>query len=217
MAYTVAWNASSPDGATTNASTIDTEFHDLKNSITERMNNVLLNAWQTDANDPKTLDPAAMATYPISQLNGTPQVAVVYASGDITVTSGVGLVLLWDAETLDTGGFHSTSTNTGRLTVTTAGYYRLVTSIVVTAGSGGSFAAVDVTIRFQKNGSSNIRQVYVPVIASDLTTLFMSEVVLAAADDYYEVTISQSSGVNLIVESGSSISAFSIEKLNGTT
>jgi hypothetical protein len=212
-AYSVAWNEATPAGSSTNANTIDTEFHNLKISIKERMNNVLLNAWETDANEPKTLDPTAMATYPISQLNGTPQVALVYSDAHLTVTSGVGLVLLWNSETLDTGSFHSTSTNTGRLTVTTAGYYRLAASIRVLAGSGAS----DITVSIQKNGSAIIRSVETPVIASDNTNLYMNEVVLAAATDYYEVTISQTSGVNMTVRGGATLSAFSIERLNGTT
>jgi hypothetical protein len=45
----------------------------------------------------------------------------------------------------------------------------------------------------------------------------MNEVVLAAATDYYEVTISQTSGVNMTVRGGATLSAFSIERLNGTT
>ncbi len=61
MAYSIVWNESSPVGASVSAADIDAEIQNFKISIRERMNNILLNTWETDANDPKTLDPAALS------------------------------------------------------------------------------------------------------------------------------------------------------------
>jgi hypothetical protein len=208
MAYSIAWDASSPVGSSTNANTIDTEFQNLKTSIQERMNNILSNAWETDANDPKAIDVSAIA--------GQPDVALVYSSATLTLVTATPLILLWNTETLDTGNptteFHSTSTNTGRMTITTAGYYRIVGLIQIYAGAN----AGDVTLRLKKNGTS-IRASLDPVIALDNMTMHINEVVLAAAADYYELEGEQASGVNMSVIGGATTSMFSIERINGTT
>lgn len=205
-AYSVAWNEDAPVGSTTDASTIDTEIQNLKTSIRERMNNILHSTgdWGTDGEEPKLVDIAALA--------GTPVVASVYSSGALTLETGVALNLLWNSEALDTATLHSTSTNTDRFTIITAGYYRLVASIQVQAGS----AAGDIALRLRKNGA-NIRIVYTPVIASDNTSLYINEVVLAAAADYYDLQMHQTSGQAMNIGYGINGSMFSIEKLNGTT
>jgi len=209
-AYSVAWNEASPVGASTNANTIDTELQDLKKSVRERMNQILdsSTAWETDAQDPKLLDVGAIA--------GQPDVAVVFNVGNQTALTAVTLTLLWDSETLDTGNptteFHSTSVNTSRMTITTAGYYRLHANIILVAGAN----AIDVLLSLRKNGSI-IRRAETPVIASDVVMLSIDEVVLAAAADFYEVSIFQGSGVSMTITGGAAFSAFSIERLNGTT
>ena len=215
MAYTVAWNEASPAGSSTNANTIDTEFQNLKVSIRERMNDILHSTgdWGTDGEQPKVLNLAAALGGPnVAQLIGTPEVAVVYAAGAQVATTGSTITLLWSSETLDTTGLHSTSTNTGRFTIITAGYYRLVASIRVVAGS----AAADASLRLRKNGS-DIRITEVPVIAADSMTMHINEIVLAAAADYFDLQFYQASGQSMTVTEGAGASAFSIERLNGTT
>jgi len=203
MVYAIAWNEAAPLGSV-NANTLETEIQNDKKAVRERMNDLCENTWETDANNPKTLAVSAIA--------GTPQVALAFSSSTLTLVSATPLILLWDSETLDTGSFHSTSTNTGRMTITTAAYYRLVGAIRVTAGAN----VADVTLRLKKNGTA-IRVLSTPVIALDATTLYMSEVVLAAATDYYELEGEQGSGVDMSVIGGETISAFSIERINGTT
>lgn len=58
MAYSVAWNESTPVGAATLASDIDLEIRNLKVSISERMSQLV--DWDTDATDPKVLLNAAL-------------------------------------------------------------------------------------------------------------------------------------------------------------
>jgi len=207
MVYSIAWNEASPAGASTNASTLDTELQNLKISLRERMNQLLdsSTAWETDANDPKLLDVLALA--------GTPEVAVVYDSTNPqVVTTGSTDIILWDTELLDTGGFHSTSTNTGRFTIVEAGYYRLIAHIQLVAGA----AAGQLTTQIRKNGT-NIRQNSTPSISGDLVVLVTSEIVLAAATDYYDVTLNHTTGVNVNITMSATTSFFSIERINGTT
>lgn len=204
-AYSIAWNESSPAGASTNASTLDTELQDLKKSVRERMNNLCENVWETDGNDPKTLAVSAIA--------GTPDLAVVYASGNLTVTSGVTLTVLWNTETIDTGALHSTSTNTGRFTIVTAAYYRITASILIVIGASSG----DASVFLRKNGSVIRGATVRAVISSETIDLTVSEIVLAAASDYYDVIVDQDTGVNATIIGGVTKSSFQIERINGTT
>lgn len=210
MAYAVAWNEASPAGGSTSASTIDTELQDLKKSVRERMNQVLdsSTAWETDGDDPKLLDVTALA--------GTPVLARVYPSGSQSVLTGVTLVTAFNSETIDTATFHDNSTNNSRLTVPTAGYYRI--GFHLTLSSGGSGTGQGVRIRILKNGSALLlsqREI------TDATTqeAYSSEILdLAAASDYYEVDILQSSGDTWTLTGGTGFATiFQIERLNGTT
>ena len=56
MAYSIAWNEAAPVGASVSASTLDTELQNLKKSVRERMNDILGNVWETDADNPKAID-----------------------------------------------------------------------------------------------------------------------------------------------------------------
>jgi len=205
-AYSVAWNESSPVGSSTNANTIDTEFHNLKISMRERMNQLLHSstAWETDGDDPKLLDVLALA--------GTPELAVVHSAASLVVTTGSTDQLLWDTELIDTGTFHSTSTNSDRFTIVEAGYYRLRANIQVQMGANGG----TVQLLMDKNGTLiNSRQFDVP--AADFASIGIDHIVLAAATDYYDLAISQSTGTSVTITGGATVSTFEIERINGTT
>jgi len=61
MAYTQVWDNSTPDGAIVQAATLDTEIQNLKKAITERMNDLVgATNWETDAVDPKQIQPASI-------------------------------------------------------------------------------------------------------------------------------------------------------------
>ena len=207
MVYSVAWNEASPAGASTNANTLDTELQNLKISIRERMDNILHASgdWGTDGEEPKLLDVLALA--------GTPEVAVVWHNANQTVVSGTPLDLAWNQELLDTGGFHDNSTNPERFTIVEAGYYRITTSLRVTAGA----AAGQFTCSLLENGVS-IRATSHPSINLDIFNIILTEIVLAAAADEYRINVSHATGVNMLV-AGVTVtqSTFQIERINGTT
>jgi len=52
MAYSIAWDETSPDGSTTPANQIDTELQNIKVSVRERLEDVFPD-WDNDAVDPK--------------------------------------------------------------------------------------------------------------------------------------------------------------------
>lgn len=74
MAYTQVWDNSTPDGAIVQAATLDTEIQNLKKAITERMNDLVgATNWETDAVDPKLIQPASIDSaafiYGVYELN----------------------------------------------------------------------------------------------------------------------------------------------------
>ena len=206
MAYSIAWNESSPAGSSTNANTLDTELQDQKKAVRERMNDILHSstAWETDAHDPKLLDRAAIA--------GTPSVAQVTHNSDQSLTTGVALTLAFDTEILDTASYHDPSTNNSRLVTSAAGYYRISCSIRVTAGASGAF----ILTALAKNGV-NYHIVSDELAATDILNIKFSVIVLAAASDFWEVTMIQVSSTTWTVGQDIERTIFSIEKLDGTT
>ena len=148
----------------------------------------------------------------VSAIAGTPSVARVYGANQ-TIVDTVTLTVAWNNEDIDTASYHDNSTNNSRLTVAVAAYYRVTAHIQITAGS----AAFDITIGVNQNGSAVGPTVRTPVIASDITSLVVSEIFLAAATDYFEIKIDQSSGQNMTMTGGNAGSMFSIERINGTT
>ena len=206
MAYAIAWNEAAPAGASVNASTIDTEFQNLKKSLRERMNDLTENTWETDANNPKTLSVSALA--------GTPNLAVVYTGANFSIASGGGVTIDFVQETLDTGSFHDNSTNPSRLTITTAAYYRLTISLEISIGATVPTVA---TLQLRKNGTKIAQTTKRHITASTVAAHTLSYIVLAAADDYYEAFVVQSSGDTWSTLDDAEEAWFMIERINGTT
>jgi hypothetical protein len=76
-----------------------------------------------------------------------PPMCRVYNTGNISPYSSLSAIT-WDNENFDTDGMHSTSTNTNRITVTTAGIYLFVLRVNVTATTFSGWP------NLRKNGTS---------------------------------------------------------------
>ena len=207
MPYSISWDESSPIGASTAASTIDTELQQLKESVRERMNDLLdsSTAWETDADNPKLLD--------VTALVGTPKAAHAGTNTGLSIPDGVITALAYAQEVFDTGTFHDNSTNNTRMTIAIAGYYRLSANVGLVSGSAAGAASV--TIR--KNGSSSLVTNIAVFGTVENQTIAISVIVLAAATDYYEITVLQNTGQPFLSLNGNANCNFMIEKLDGTT
>ena len=209
MAYSISWDESSPAGASTQAATIDTEIQQLKQSVRERMNDILdsSTAWETDADNPKLLDGAAI-------VKEVPSCARVYPSGSTSLTNGVTILIPWDTENFDTDSYHDNSTNNSRLTIPSDGYYRLGASFRI--NSGGT-AGITFVIRLLKNNA----QLFLSerrIDSAGFDQSFSIDMLdLASTNDYYEIDIRQASGGNWTLYGGTGfVSFFQIERLYGT-
>lgn len=207
MAYSISWDESSPAGASTQAATIDTELQQLKQSVRERMNDLLDSStvWETDGDNPKLLDVTALA--------GTPKAAHAGTNTGLSIPDGSITALAYAQEVFDTGTFHDNSTNNTRMTIAIAGYYRLSANVGLVSGS--SAGAASVTIR--KGGSSGLVTNIAVFGTVENQTIAISVIVLAAATDYYEVTVLQNTGQTFTSLNGNANCNFMIEKLDGTT
>ena len=121
----------------------------------------------------------------------------VYNSGNLTVANATAYAIPFNSEHFDTDGLHSTSTNTSRITISTAGVYSIGGNIRCAAnGTGGR----DLYILL--NGTTALAQVG---FNGSATTANVSQIQVHSiwkleANDYIQLFFYQTSGGNLNIE-----------------
>lgn len=125
--------------------------------------------------------------------NGLARVQVMHNTTQ-SITSSTWTALLFNSEDHDTGGMHSTSSNTSRLTVPSggaAGAFLLHAAAAFAANATGVRG-----IRFRKNGGALSGEFHVQgfSVSSVGPLIQMSTLVVLAAADYVEVEVFQDSG-----------------------
>lgn len=118
--------------------------------------------------------------------------ARVYNSADISVANTTMSALTFNSERYDldpNGAIHDTSSNTGRLTVRTAGKYLFLATVRWASNSTGYRLA-----SLRSNGTQTIATVTDNAVNGDATVQQVSSVVDLAASDYVEVLVYQNSG-----------------------
>jgi hypothetical protein len=132
----------------------------------------------------------------------------LFNSGNLTITNNTITAATWDSETFDTDGFHSTSTNTNRITIPSgkAGYYRISSDISWQSNTTGARET-----RIRKNGSVIFYNYQ--SFASGEFVMGNNIIVNLAETDYIELVVFQTSGGNLTLYGGSTQSQLSAEFL----
>ena len=208
MAHTNSgWPTNIPAGSDA-LNTADDQLRRLRLDTKERMNDIV---------DDWTADPIVRKTLDVSRIVGDPDLAVVYTNAAFSLPSGATTIIDFVAETLDTGNptteFHSNSVNPSRLTITTAAYYRITASIQVTSSTNKDSAS----FHLKKNGVTiaSTRTLFDGV---DFTNqMFVTYIDLAAATDYYEISVFQDSSDAWATLDIASKAYFMIERIAGTT
>lgn len=116
MAYSVPWDESTPIGAITPVSDIDTVIQNVKVSIRERMEQISP-GWGNDLVDPKILNPQSINISEFLFLHG------MFGSVDIIFTAGPDLMDQWQ-EIVDIGGLWDGG-SPSRITFPSDSYYLL--------------------------------------------------------------------------------------------
>ena len=120
-------------------------------------------------------------------------------TGTQTINNSSWTMVTFDTEEYDTNGFHSTSTNTSRITIPSGkGGYYLLTSHIYVDNSGGAGRRGS---QFFKNGNyTNISFVEVAPTSGTYNGIVNTWIVNLAVGDYVEVGIWQTSGGSVSVD-----------------
>jgi hypothetical protein len=160
-------------------------------------NDTVLTADSTTATGLKWAAPSSGASYKgVSLFNTTSQ----------TVSNATDTILTFDSEAWDTDGFHSTSSNTSRITIPAGlGGKYLVTMNTSPAlsGTGGRY------MELYKNGARLINDIGVVGSASQYINVAGTFVVNLVATDYIEMLVYQDSGSSKTYNKGATTSPFS--------
>jgi hypothetical protein len=115
----------------------------------------------------------------------------IYNSTTQTLPNVTTTTLLWDSEIFDTDGYHSTVTNTSRITIPAGkgGYYQLTASVYFSIGASAGSRFCSIT----KNGT---RVIGLDISGQNDQTLNFSGIENLAVNDYIEFTIYHNYGSN---------------------
>lgn len=117
----------------------------------------------------------------------------VYNSSAQSLANNTGTVLTANSENFDNDSMHSTSVNTSRITIQTAGRYLVIAAVSFSANSTGNRQ-----VNFKKNGSGVAGGSLLDNSgASNSTAIVQVQSLVLAASDYVEVEATQRSGGNL--------------------
>lgn len=126
----------------------------------------------------------------------------VYNSANISIATGANTGLTFDGERYDPNGMHSTSTNTGRITISVPGIYLVIADIRFAANATGRRTGY-----LQINATTVIGRIVVPVNSGTVVTeMIVAAMYQFAAGDYVEAYVFQDSGGNLNVEASANTS-----------
>jgi hypothetical protein len=161
-------------------------------------NGQVLAADSTEATGVKWITPSASAFSGVSAFKSTNQ----------SVSNATNTVLTFDSESFDTNAYHSTSTNTSRITIPAgkAGYYNLTANIVFGTSSAGIRQ-----INFAKNGAAAIYTLQMSASSASETIVSVSYLIKLLEADYVEAFVYQTSGgsLNIIGNGAADFTTFS--------
>jgi len=104
--------------------------------------------------------------------------------------NSVATALTWDTEVVDTHGWHSTSSNTSRITPNVAGWVELKAFVHFAGNATGRRAAV----AKMNAGTANYGEIKAATSASGVSALVVREFLVNGSTDYLEVFGFQDSG-----------------------
>jgi hypothetical protein len=138
---------------------------------------------------------ATAATYVGCALN-------ISTSGQ-SIATNTGTSILFDTEVIDTDGFHSTSSNTDRITIPSgkAGKYLCTVAITMSANSTGARV-----VNLAKNGSTAYGMTF-PATSSGASFGYITYVLDLAVGDYITASMFHTAGTNLNVQGVNTVGA----------
>jgi hypothetical protein len=136
----------------------------------------------------------------------------LWNSTTVSAPNATETIMTFDSELFDTDGFHSTVSNTGRITIPTGkgGYYLVTGMIVFLASSGGMRSCA----LFKNGGATALTDNALPNSASQANDApWFSYIGNFAATDYLEIKGYQNSGAALNMRGAAYYTRFSVSYL----
>jgi len=135
--------------------------------------------------------------------------AKIYNTVNQSISTGTWTSITFNSEYFDTDAFHSTSTNTSRMTIPTGkgGKYLVTSHLEFTPAASG-----DRRIGLAVNGTRVQYLIFTPS-SSNQTAMVYSTTFDIAAGNYFELQVYQNSGGAVNVEGGSDLMDFTITYL----
>jgi hypothetical protein len=134
----------------------------------------------------------------------------VYNNAAQTLATGVYTTMTFNSEYYDTDNIHSTSSNTGRLTVPSGlGGKWLVTFAIYISTT----TAQTITPKFQLNGNDRNRFPRTTFGSSEATVIVGTQTLDLVAGDYIELLVYQASGVNQLIDTSGNYGHFGMSRL----
>ena len=123
----------------------------------------------------------------------------LYKSANQSISSSVQTAITFDTELKDTDGFHSTSSNTPRITIPAgkAGFYLITGQVNYAANATGLR-----NCELRKNGTAFATLFAMPAVSGDWTGSSYSQIQELAVADYIELFGYQTSGGSLNINGG---------------
>lgn len=131
----------------------------------------------------------------------------VFNSTAISLANNTSVALTFNSENFDTDAFHSTSTNTGRITIPAGlGGKYLINGIISYDGGGAGFRRIDIL----KNGTLIVygANFNLPSSTGGTNIIPYGAVLDLVATDYVSISVTQESGGTINSGSGASLLAF---------
>jgi hypothetical protein len=135
----------------------------------------------------------------------------VTANADQSIANDTATDVTWNTEEYDTDAFHSTSTNTNRLTVPSgkAGYYKIFFCVKFTNSANATGRRI---ISLQLNGTE-IADYETHALSGVFPTMVLSITKYLEVADYVALQAYQSSGASLDLRKNASPGSFGMEKI----
>jgi hypothetical protein len=122
----------------------------------------------------------------------------LYNSVAVTISTSTQTEYAFDSELYDTDGYHSTSTNTARITVPAgkAGYYLVHAAVEWAANSSG---VREIYIR-KNGGLTDGNNDYLSVVPTGVFEMMVTNLIYLGVGDYVSLYVYQTSGGNLLAD-----------------
>lgn len=129
------------------------------------------------------------------------------SAGTPSIPDATWTALTLGSESFDTDGWHSTSSNTDRITPTLAGIYRVEIQVAFEPDPAGMRG-----VRILKNGSTKVGGVQLPASPAGTMTLLYAATTMNAngTTDYFSTECYQTSGAGLDLETSETATTFTV-------